>query len=190
MPLSVRTDLVPVESGPPAENPAPDVGSAAPLFTLPDADMEEFELAEELSQHIVVLSFYPRDGTPGRIKLAIEFSDREHEFEREGAIVVGVSLDDVLTHAIFRDAHGLSMRLLSDSDFDVCRLYGVLQQHEGEHHPTVNRTTFIIGRDGIVRHVLRETCLRGHVAEVLDLVRKLAGNSNGNSKKHRGDIEL
>ncbi len=67
-----------------------EVGDSAPLFSLPDADMELFELADEIGKHHVVLYFYPRDNTPGCTLQAADFSDHEDEFSRLDSIVVGV----------------------------------------------------------------------------------------------------
>lgn len=165
-----------------------EVGDNAPLFSLPDADMELFELADEIGRHHVVLYFYPRDNTPGCTLQAADFSDHEEEFSRFGCIVVGVGPDDCLTHAEFRDQHGLSVRLLSDEDTEVCRLYDVWQSRDvdGVRKMGVMRTTFIIDKQGVVRHVFRNVSPRGHAAEVFKLIKDLESeNANGNSKKHR-----
>lgn len=165
-----------------------EIGDSAPLFSLPDADMELFELADEIGSHHVVLYFYPRDNTPGCTLQATDFSDHEDEFSRFDCIVVGVGPDDCPTHAEFRDQHGLSMRLLSDEDAEVCRLYDVWQSREvvGIKKMGVIRTTFIVDKQGVVRHVFRNVAPRGHVAEILKLIKDLEINdANGNSKKHR-----
>lgn len=151
-------------------------GMPAPRFALPDADMDMFELAAALRDHVIVLVFYPRDGTPGCTRQAIAFSDHDADFSAAGAIVVGVSPDDVLTHAAFRDEHGLSMRLLSDPDFEVCRAYGVLACDAASGRQSVNRATFIVDRNGIIRHALHTISARGHVAEVLALIRQIPRN--------------
>jgi peroxiredoxin Q/BCP len=150
-------------------------GDRAPLFSLPDADMEMFDLAAVLGKQHVVLYFYPRDNTPGCTTQATEFTDRDFEFERENCIVVGVSPDDCLTHADFRDAHGLSVRLLSDPDSEVCQLYDVWRprQVDGLTRMGVQRSTFVIDKDGIVRHALYDVTPRGHAAGVLGLVKEL-----------------
>ena len=162
-------------------------GAKAPLFTLPDADMEMFDLSEALSRHNVVLYFYPRDGMPSSLRQAIAFSDHESEFADCDAEVVCVSLDDCLRHADFRDEHGLSMRLLSDEDAEACRLYGVWQQQEigGVPKASVQRTTFIIGRDGVIHHVLHDAGTREHLAEVLQLLKELTRSNNGDRQKYR-----
>ena len=154
-------------------------GDTAPLFSLPDADMEIFDLESARGKHHVVLYFYPRDKTPGCTMQAADFSDHEEEFTRHDCIVVGVSPDDCLTHAEFRDQEGLSVRLLSDADTDVCRLYKVWQQREvdGIKKMGVRRSTFIIDKDGIIRHALYDVAPRGHVAAVFELVKELGSKT-------------
>lgn len=150
-------------------------GQTAPAFTLPDADMESLDLAELLGKKHVVLYFYPKDDTPGCTIEAIEFSDHEDEFERCGCVILGVSRDDCISHAEFRDKHGVSVRLLADTEGDVCKRYGVWQvkEKDGAKKMGIVRSTFIIDRRGIVRHALYGVNPKGHAAEVLELVRKL-----------------
>ena len=150
-------------------------GEPAPLFTLPDADMEMVSLADFLDKSNVVLYFYPKDDTPGCTREAIDFSDRENEFAELRTVVLGVSRDDCLSHGAFRDKHGLSVRLLSDADSEVCEKYGVLQEKEveGVRRVGISRSTFVIDRHGVVRHALYGVKAAGHAEEVLDLVRKL-----------------
>ncbi|MBN8441697.1 MAG: peroxiredoxin [Thauera sp.] len=154
-------------------------GDLAPLFSLPDADMEMFDLASVLGKQHVVLYFYPRDNTPGCTLQAADFSDHEDEFARYGCTVAGVSPDDCLTHAEFRDQEGLSVRLLSDPEREICRLYGVWQPKEvdGVKKMCVRRSTFIIDRKGTIRHALYDVAPRGHVAAVFELVKKLESDN-------------
>jgi len=162
-------------------------GQPAPLFSLPDADMEMFDLASVLGTHHVVLYFYPRDNTPGCTSQAIDFSDHDADFAKEKCIVIGISPDDCLTHADFRDQHGLSVELLSDEDGDVCRLYGVWQSAvvDGVMKRSVRRSTFIISSDGVLRHVLHDVNPRGHAAEVFQQIKQLnSRNVNGNRQEH------
>lgn len=150
-------------------------GDIAPAFSLPDADMENFDLLSTRGRQHVVLYFYPRDNTPGCTRQAADFSDHEDEFARCDCIIVGVSPDDCLTHADFRDEHGLSIRLLSDTDTEVARLYDVWLEREvdGVKKMGVARTTFIIDKQGVIRHVLRDVTPRGHAAAVFKLVKEL-----------------
>ena len=150
-------------------------GQSAPVFTLPDADMQAVKLSSFLGKKHIVLYFYPRDDTPGCTLQAAEFSDHEGEFQRCNCIILGVSRDDCLTHAAFRDKHGLSIPLLSDPEGEVCRRYGVLQEKEtdGVRKECLVRSTFVIDKKGVIRHVAYGVNPRHHAAEIYDLVRKL-----------------
>jgi peroxiredoxin Q/BCP len=150
-------------------------GEPAPDFVLPDADMESLELSELRGRKHVILYFYPKDDTPGCTLEAIDFSDHEEEFARHGCVILGVSRDDCISHAEFRDKHGLSVRLLADTEGEVCERYGVWQEKEanGGKKMGIVRSTFIIDRKGIVRHALYGVNPKGHAAEVLELVKRL-----------------
>ena len=150
-------------------------GMDAPRFELPDADMEMFSLDAQFPQRNIVLYFYPRDDTPGCTMEANEFSDLEDNFLQRDTLVVGVSRDDCLSHAEFRDKHGLSVLLLSDSDALVCEKYGVLYEKEVDGHKkiAVRRSTFVIDKKGKLRHVLYGVQAHGHANEILNLVKEL-----------------
>jgi thioredoxin-dependent peroxiredoxin len=150
-------------------------GGPAPAFELPDADLNIVSLSDFKGRSNVVLYFYPRDGTPGCTMEAIDFSEREEAFAKLGTVVLGVSMDDCMSHGAFRDEHGLSVQLLSDPDGEVCRVYGVLQEKEieGRRRQGIVRSTFIIDRSGVLRKALYGVTARGHAAEVLDLVKGL-----------------
>ncbi len=150
-------------------------GQAAPLFSLPDADMETVDLEQFRGKKSVVLYFYPKDGTPSCTLLATDFSDHEDEFARHDCVVLGVSPDDCLRHADFRDQHGVSIRLLADPEGEVCRKYGVVHEKEanGSRKSCITRSTFIIDKAGKVTHAFYGVNPRGHAAEVLDLVKSL-----------------
>lgn len=151
------------------------VGQAAPDFSLPDADMELFDSASLRGKHHLVLFFYPKDGTPYCTQEAIEFSDHEEEFQRLGAVILGVSRDDCLAHADFADKHGISVRLLSDMDGKVGHQYGVYhyREHNGQKRLTVVRSTFVIDKQGVVRHALYDVNPKGHAAEIYQIVKGL-----------------
>jgi len=165
-------------------------GEHAPPFSLPDADMEMFDFGSLQGRQHAVLFFYPRDGTPLCTLEAIDFSDHEEEFNRLGCTVLGVSRDDFLRHADFRDKHGLSIRLLSDEDGEVCRKYGVCKMLEKDGHRKlcVVRSTFVIDRNGIIRHAFYDVSPKGHAAEVFQLVKNLdkgSGDSGRTSCKSK-----
>ena len=149
-------------------------GDRAPDFSNPDADMNIVELSQYRGK-ILVLYFYVRDDTPGCTAEAIEFSELEDDFARLGASVLGVSRDDCIKHGEFRDKHGISVRLLADKEQTTCAAYGVLQDREmdGTIRKTVVRSTFVIDKQGIIRHALYGVSSRGHAADVLQLVKEL-----------------
>ncbi len=159
------------------------IGHPAPLFSLADADMESVSLAAFKGKKNVVLYFYPRDGTPGCTLQAIEFSDHEEEFARHDCVVLGVSPDDCISHAEFRDKHGLSVCLLADPEIEVCAKYGVreVKECDGVKKTGIVRATFVIDKKGLLRHALYEVNPRGHAMDVLQLVRKI--NSECKSPK-------
>lgn len=152
-------------------------GQPAPLFSLPDADMEMFDFRSLHGKRNAVVFFYPKDGTPYCTQEAIEFSDHEDDFNRQDCVILGISRDDCLAHAEFRDKNGLSIRLLSDVDGKVGHQYGVYHYREKDGHRKlfVQRSTFIIDRQGIVRHALYDIGAKGHAAEVYQLVKQLNG---------------
>ena len=106
---------------------------------------------------------------------AIDFTDHEDAFARHGCVILGVSRDDCISHAEFRDKHGLSVRLLADTECEVCKRYGVWQMKEkdGVKKPGIVRSTFIIDKKGVLRHALYGVNPKGHALDVLALVKQL-----------------
>jgi len=142
-------------------------GQPAPSFELPDADMQTVNLSAFKGKKHVVLYFYPRDGTPGCTLVTTEFSDHEDQFGKHDCVVLGVSPDDCLTHADFRD---------KNPEGEVCRKYGVLQEKEtqdGARRECLVRSTFVIDKKGVIRHAAYGVNPRGHAAEVFDLIKRL-----------------
>lgn len=137
--------------------------------------MNEVNLEDFRGRRTVVLYFYPKDDTPGCTLEAIDFSELEESFDESQAVVLGISMDDCLSHGAFRDKHGLSIQLLADVDGEACRQYGVLHEKEvdGRKKLGILRSTFIIDRDGMLRHALYGVSPRGHAAEILELVKGL-----------------
>jgi peroxiredoxin Q/BCP len=151
------------------------VGMEAPHFELPDADMNMFNPAGLRGSKHVVLYFYPKDDTPGCTLEANEFSDLDDEFTGLDTLVVGISRDDCLSHAEFRDKYGLSVLLLSDTESVACRKFGVLYDKEVDGHKktAIQRSTFIIDKHGKLRHILRNVHAHGHAHEILNLIKGL-----------------
>jgi len=150
-------------------------GMEAPHFQLPDADMELFSLEAQRGNKNVVLYFYPKDDTPGCTMEANEFSDLDDAFTQLDTLVVGISRDECLSHAEFRDKYGLSVLLLSDAESRVCKKYGVLYDKEVDGHKKVaiQRSTFVIDKQGKLRHVLYGVHAHGHAHEIFNLIKEL-----------------
>ena len=152
------------------------VGQSAPTFDLPDGDMNVVSLSGYRGVNNVVLYFYPKDDAPGCTLEAIDFSDLQDEFLDFDTVVLGVSMDDCMSHGAFRDKHGLAVQLLADAEGEVCEQYGVLQEKEVEGKGKkrgIVRSTFVIDKNGAVRHVLYGVNARGHASAVLNLVKEL-----------------
>jgi thioredoxin-dependent peroxiredoxin len=152
------------------------IGQSAPTFDLPDADLNVVSLDGYKGTNNVVLYFYPKDDTPGCTIEAIDFSELQDAFLGVDTVVLGVSMDDCMSHGSFRDKHGLAVQLLADAEGEVCAKYGVLHEKDvngkGKKRCIV-RSTFVIDKKGFVRHALYGVNARGHAAEVLNLVKEL-----------------
>jgi peroxiredoxin len=150
-------------------------GEKAPQFSLPDADMERVNLEQFRGNRNVVLYFYPKDDTPGCVIEALEFTDLQPEFDALETEILGISRDNCGSHGAFRDKYGLNVRLLADTDGEVCEAYDVWREKEahGERRMGIVRSTFILDKAGTVRHALYDIKPKGHAAQVLDLLREL-----------------
>ncbi len=150
-------------------------GMEAPHFELPDADMETFALTSQQGKKNVVLYFYPKDDTPGCTLEANEFSEFDDDLAKLDTIVIGISRDDCLSHASFRDKYGLSVLLLSDPDARVCKRYGVMVEKETDGHKkhVIQRSTFVIDKRGTLRHVMYGVHAHGHAQEIFNLIKEL-----------------
>ncbi len=144
------------------------LGAEAPDFTLPDQDGEPVTLSD-LRGRPVVLYFYPKADTPGCTTQACGVRDHEGEYAELGATVLGVSPDPVKAVKRFHDKQGLNFTLLADEDHAIAERYGtwVEKSMYGRTFLGVQRATFIIDPDGIVKHVIPKASPRTHDDEVL-----------------------
>lgn len=144
-------------------------GKTAPEFTLPDQNGALVSLKDLRQNGDVVLYFYPKDMTPGCTNEACGFRDRIDLIRAAGAQVVGVSPDSPDSHRKFIKKFGLTFPLLSDAGNHVTRIYGVYKRKSlyGREFMGVERTSFIIGRNGTVRRVFPKVKVNGHAEEVL-----------------------
>ncbi|HOK90339.1 MAG TPA: thioredoxin-dependent thiol peroxidase [Candidatus Hydrogenedentes bacterium] len=153
----------------------PEVGSQAPDFNLPSSRGENVSLGKFRGK-IVVLYFYPKDNTPGCTIEANEFQAAMPAFEAVGAVVLGVSPDSVASHCKFAEKFGLNFHLLADEDHKIAEAYGAWVQKNmyGKVSWGIQRSTFLIDREGRVARVWPKVKAEGHAAEVLEAVRQLA----------------
>ncbi|MBK7584595.1 MAG: redoxin domain-containing protein [Myxococcales bacterium] len=142
--------------------------SAAPEFALPD-ETGKLRALSEFRGHALVLYFYPKDGTPGCTREACAFRDEWQRLSATGALVVGVSLDSVESHAAFKRMHALPFPLLSDAEGRVLAAYGVPKDAKGY----ASRTTFIIDAQGVIRRIFPEVDPAVHVNQVLETLAEL-----------------
>ncbi|HXX79030.1 MAG TPA: thioredoxin-dependent thiol peroxidase [Ktedonobacteraceae bacterium] len=152
----------------------------APDFTLPAIGDENIVKngqihLSDLRGHTVVLYFYPKDDTPGCTAEACSFRDANHVMQKRGVVVLGVSADSIKSHQKFADKYGLSFPLLADTDTAVSQLYGVWKEknYAGKTYMGVNRETFLIDQEGIVRKVWPKVKAAEHAQEVLEAVESL-----------------
>jgi peroxiredoxin Q/BCP len=140
----------------------------APDFTL-QADDGELVTLSAFRGRKVVLYFYPQDDTPGCTTEACSFRDDYSQFLMKGAVVIGVSPDDSVSHGKFRAKFGLPFYLLSDGDHRVASLYGAWGEKKlyGKSYEGILRSTFVIGEDGKVVKAFLNVKPEGHAQEVL-----------------------
>lgn len=152
----------------------PQPGQSAPRIVLPRDGGGTLDLAS-LTGRKVVVYFYPKDDTSGCTLEANGFTARIADFEEAGAVVIGISRDSVKSHDRFRDQHGLKVILLSDEEGEVTEAYGVWVEKSmyGRKYMGVERATFLIDGEGIIRRVWPKVKVPGHVEEVLAAVRDL-----------------
>ncbi len=151
------------------------IGQPAPVFALPRDGGGTVSLAE-LKGKSVVLYFYPKDDTSGCTIEAVDFTSLAADFEEAGAIVVGVSPDTVAKHEKFIAKHSLSLILAADTDQIAANAYGVWKEKSmyGRTYMGIERSTFLIGPDGIVRQIWPKVKVKGHAQEVLAAARALS----------------
>ena len=151
-----------------------EVGQKAPAFTLPQEDGGTVSLSNYAGKRLV-LYFYPKDDTSGCTKQAVAFSDHLDTFRSANTEILGISRDTPQKHAKFREKHDLTVPLASDEDGEVLGRYGVWVEKNmyGRTYMGIERSTFLIDEDGVIRDIWRKVRVPGHVDEVLEAVRGL-----------------
>jgi peroxiredoxin Q/BCP len=149
----------------------PAEGEPAPDFTLTSDSGETVRLSD-LRGKPVVLYFYPKDDTPGCTRQACDIRDAWGEFERAGAVVLGVSPDGEASHAKFKAKYGLPFPLLADTDHSVSEAYGVWGEKTfaGRKYMGVERSTFVVDAEGNLARVMRKVDPKSHADDVLQVL--------------------
>ncbi|WP_026380079.1 peroxiredoxin [Afifella pfennigii] len=152
-----------------------DVGDEAPDFTLPTDGGGSFSLSAQRGNPVVVY-FYPKDDTSGCTKEAIAFSENAAAFKGADTRIVGISPDSTASHDKFKAKHGLAVTIASDEKKEVCEAYGVWVEKSmyGRKYMGVERSTFLIDRDGLIARIWRKVKVPGHAEDVLEAARMVA----------------
>ena len=143
-------------------------------FTLPATGGSDFSLAAQAGK-VVVIYFYPKDSTPGCTTEAQQFRDLYPQFVAVDAVILGISRDSVKSHENFKARQSLPFELGSDADETVCNLFSVIKMKNmyGKQVRGIERSTFVIDRNGVLRREWRGVKVPGHAEEVLALVKTL-----------------
>ena len=148
------------------------VGDKAPDFTLKSDKDEDVKISDYIGKSDIVLYFYPKDNTSGCTKEACSFRDNIEPIKAKDAIVFGVSPDSVKSHQNFINKQNLNFMLLSDPDHEVAEAYGAWGEKSmyGKKYMGIIRSTFIIGKDGKIKHVFDKVKTAIHAEEVLEVL--------------------
>jgi peroxiredoxin Q/BCP len=151
------------------------VGDAAPDIQLPVNNGGSFDLGSYKGKKNVVLYFYPKDDTPGCTTESKDFATHNADFEAANTVIIGLSKDSVKSHEKFRDKYCLPFPLASDEEGNACESYGcwVEKSMYGKKYMGIERSTFLIDKQGVIRALWRKVKVEGHVQEVLAEAKKL-----------------
>ena len=149
-------------------------GKPVPDFSLPSTGGSTFRLSSARGK-TVVLYFYPKDNTPGCTAEGADFRDSYPAFKRAGAEVLGISRDSLASHERFKEKLEFPFELLADAEEAVCKQFGVIKMKSmyGKKVRGIERSTFVIGKDGVLAREWRGVKVPGHVQEVLNFVKAL-----------------
>lgn len=147
-------------------------GMLAPDFALESNNGETVKLSDFQGKNVIVY-FYPKDMTPGCTTEACDFRDQYDNFQGLDVVIIGISPDPVNRHVKFVEKYNLPFLLLADPDHQVAEAYGVwkLKKNYGKEYMGIERSTFIIDKQGKIANEWRKVKVKGHVAEALQYIR-------------------
>jgi peroxiredoxin Q/BCP len=150
------------------------VGQPVADFTA-QATNDQTVTLSELKGKNVVIYFYPKDNTPGCTTEGQDFRDHIVDFEANDTVIFGVSKDSLRTHTNFKTKHEFPFELITDPEEEVCKHFDVikLKKNYGREYMGIERSTFLIDKEGILREEWRKVKVKGHVLEVLEAVKAL-----------------
>ncbi len=154
-----------------------EIGKPVPDFSAPATGDQTISLSDFKGEKHVVLYFYPKDSTPGCTTEGQNFRDLHDEFEKAGAVVLGVSRDSLKRHENFKAKQNFPFELLSDPEEALCNLFDVIKEKNlyGRKYMGIERSTFLIDKNGVLVREWRKVKVKGHVDEALEAVRALDG---------------
>jgi thioredoxin-dependent peroxiredoxin len=145
------------------------IGDSAPDFKLSDKEGKLFRLSDFKGKKVAIY-FYPKDNTPGCTKQACNIRDNFSVLEKEGIIIIGISIDDEKSHEKFVDKYNLPFILLSDKEKEVVNKYGVYGEKSfmGKKYFGTSRKTFLIDEEGEIVHIIEKPKVSNHAQEIID----------------------
>ncbi|WP_339229106.1 thioredoxin-dependent thiol peroxidase [Oceanobacillus sp. FSL K6-2867] len=150
-----------------------EIGKQVEDFTLPSQSGEQVSLSDLKGKH-VVLYFYPKDMTPGCTTEACDFRDQHESFAELDAVIIGISPDPAESHQKFINKHELPFLLLADEDHKIAEMFDVwkLKKNFGKEYYGIERSTFIIDKEGKLQKEFRKVRVKGHVEEALEFIKE------------------
>lgn len=141
-------------------------------FVSTSADIKDFA---SLKGENLVIYFYPKDNTKGCTQESLDFASQYKTFLKHNTNIIGISRDSLASHEKFRQKHTLPFALIADTDEKLCKAFNVIQEKNmyGKKVMGIERSTFLIDKKGIVRHIWRKVKVQDHVKEVLAAVKTL-----------------
>jgi len=152
-----------------------EIGKKVPDFELPATGDKTIKLSDFKGEKNVVIYFYPKDSTPGCTTEGQDFRDNYRKFTSRKTAILGVSRDSLKSHENFKAKQSFPFDLLSDADETLCQLFDVIKMKNmyGKKVRGIERSTFLIDKNGVLRAEWRKVKVKGHVEDVLDAVKEL-----------------